>query len=315
MVDTKKNHIPQAGERLKQLRESKNQNQSELANLLQTLLKPYMRPGFVVQQPDISKLEHEETSLDIPELLAYAQLFDVDIAFLLKPHFRALCRSEMRLKRFATDELADQYLCQQESEGRLLTFSHFPSSYFIRDENSKRSRQIAQSHYEETHLYALDAFLNFIFSPISRNSNAQKIAILEKYLNHFRGNFFKRLRFFSRIGFPSTTNFPNFELLQNKSTLLMLAPIMQKQGDAFLEIHDETICQEVFDFYFCQLNILDADLTLVRIGMETLERLQKRGSMESAIRFFYQELATRNPEDKEAVLENFSEDMQVLLKT
>ena len=95
----------------------------------------------------------------------------------------------------------------------------------------------------------------------------------------------------------------------------MLAPIMQKQGDVFLEIHDETICQEVFDFYFCQLNILDADLTLVRIGMETLERLQKQGSMESAIRFFYQELATRNPEDKEAVLENFSEDMQVLLKT
>jgi transcriptional regulator with XRE-family HTH domain len=174
-------HIPQQGPTLRELREKLDKTQSEMADLLESPLKPYMGSGFTIQQSDISRLEREESILDIPRMLAYAHLFNVDIGLLLKPHFQTLCKSEMRLQHFDTDAEADKYLCEMENKGRILAFSHLPSSFFISETTSPRFQQIIQANYTETHFYTLDALLNFLFSPISRYDNAKKISILGKY--------------------------------------------------------------------------------------------------------------------------------------
>ncbi|MDD5391997.1 MAG: helix-turn-helix transcriptional regulator [Thiothrix sp.] len=303
-------HIPQQGQKLRELREKLDKTQAEMADLLEAPLKPHMGTGFTIQQSDISRLEREESILDVPRMLAYAHQFNVDIGTLLKPHFQSLCKSEMRLQHFPTDAEADQYLCEMENKGRILAFSHLPSSFFLAETSSPRFQQITQANYAETHFYTLDALLNFLFSPISRYDNAMKISTLDKYLGHFRRNFAKRLRFFSRASFPRMSRFPNLELLPEKSTLIMLAPVMQyDQGDVLLEIRSETICQEVFNFY-SNVKTLDADVTLIKIGREALELIQQGSSIEQSVRFFYQEVVKRSPEDGEAILENFNADMR-----
>ncbi len=194
-----------------------------MASLVQNFLKPHMKPGFSVLQPDISRLECEDTALDIPKLLAYAYLFKVDISVLLKPHFQAFCQSEFRLQHFALDAEVDQYLCQMEDEGRILAYSQFPSSFFVNGHHdSGRFQQIAHPDYVETHIHTLDSLLNFIFSPISRYSYAAREDILLQYLEHFRQKS-KHLHFFSRASFSTTSLFPSLILLPKKSTLIMLS--------------------------------------------------------------------------------------------
>jgi hypothetical protein len=93
----------------------------------------------------------------------------------------------------------------------------------------------------------------------------------------------------------------------------MLAPVMQyDQGDVLLEIRSASICEEVFNFY-STVKTLDADVTLIKIGREALELIQQGSSIEQSVRFFYQEVVKRSPEDGEAILENFNADMRPLL--
>jgi len=315
-ADTQNRHIPQDGKRLKALRQIKGLSQAGLAQALQTLIKPYMKHGFVIQQPDIARIELEKATLDVPELLGYSQFFGTDIDDLLKPHFRSLHKNAFCLQQFSTDSDADDYFTRMEAAGRILAYSQFPSSFFmVNQATNRRFKQIAQPDYCETHLHTLDSLLSFIFSPISRYGYAQRDSILERYVEHFRQRHHKRLYFFSRASFTPHSLFPNLVLLPEKATLLMLAPIMQQQqGDVFLEIHDEVICKQVHDFYFQTVPLLEANVTLLRIGRETLALLQDGISMEMSIRFFYEEIQKRSPEDSAAVLENFSVDIQEMLK-
>lgn len=310
-----KGHIPQDGKKLRELRKAASQNQTELADRLLDFLKPHMRPGFLLQQHDIARLELENTPMDVAELLGYSHLFGVDIDHLLKPHFRSLHKSAFRLQQFLLDDEADNYLCELENAGRILVYSQFPSSFFIHPpQDSVRFQQIARLDYQETHFHTLDSLLNFIFSPISRYSYAERDVILTRYLEHFRHKHSKRLQFFSRAAFTPDSLFPNLVLLPEKSTLLMLAPIMRHtQGDVFLEVHDEAICGQVREFYFHQVNTLDADITLLKIGRETLELLQEGENMESAIQFFHAETLKRSPEDSKTILENFRPDLREML--
>ncbi|MEN9503518.1 MAG: hypothetical protein RI964_2803 [Pseudomonadota bacterium] len=304
-------HIPQNGQKLRDLREKIDATQAEMADKLTNPLKPYMGTGFVIQQSDISRLEREETALDIPRLLAYAQSFNIDIGVLLKPHFQTLCTSEIRWQRFATNEKADAYLCQLESQGRLLAYSQFPSSFFSTARDTPRFQQIAQADYADTEIYTIDAFLNFLFSPISYYSNAEKIQILHKYLNYFRSSSVKHIRFFSRSEFPNMSRFSNLELLKEKSTLIMLAPIMQQnQGDVFLEVNSPTICEEVYDFYQFQVRKLDDHIAFIKIGIETLELMQQDTPLETAVLFFYREVCKRSNDESLIIRENFSPDWQ-----
>lgn len=314
-ADTQNRHIPQDGKRLKALRQIKGLSQAGLAQALQALIKPYMKNGFVIQQPDIARIELEKSTLDVPELLGYSQFFGTDIDDLLKPHFRSLHKNAFCLQQFSTDSDADDYFTRMEEAGRILAYSHFPSSFFMENQaTNRRFQQIAQTDYCETHLYTLDSLLSFIFSPISRYGYAQRDSILERYVEHFRQRHNKRLYLFSRASFTPHSLFPNLVLLPEKATLLMLAPIMQQQqGDVFLEIHDELICKQVHDFYFQTVPLLETSIPLLRIGRETLALLQDGVSMENAIRFFYDEVQKRSPEDAEAVLQNVGQDIQDIL--
>jgi hypothetical protein len=95
----------------------------------------------------------------------------------------------------------------------------------------------------------------------------------------------------------------------------MMAPVMQHdQGDVFLEIRSGSLCKEIHEFYFHKIKTLDVDISLLRIGQETLELLQQGVSLESAVRFFYDEVQKRSPEDSAAILENFSVDIQEMLR-
>lgn len=306
---------PQNGQRLKELRLALGKNQSEMAGLLQKQLKPNMPHGFVVQQPDISRLEREQTALDIPKLLAYTTVFDVDIATLLNEQFNGLCNSEVLLRHFASNQTAAEYLSMMENDGRTLAYSQFPASYFLPNrENNCRFEQIARADYPEVHMYTLDALLNFIFSPICHYSYQERQQIFHNYLQHFRHSCVKNLRFFSRTEFPGTNLFPNLLILPKKSTLIMLAPVMQRQqGDVFLEIRSQEIFQQVYNFYYKQVVPLDATMNLLKIGHETLAMLEQGFSMERAIRFFYTEIKKRSPEDRAVIYENFSTDIQEML--
>lgn len=110
------------------------------------------------------------------------------------------------------------------------------------------------------------------------------------------------------------SRFPNLELLPNKSTLIMLAPIMQYgQGDVFLEIRSQKVCQEVSDFYHFTVDKLDADISLLKIGLDTLEIMQQGTQLNDAAVFFYQQVIQRSCDDSDTILENFSQDMQEML--
>ena len=304
-------HIPQNGQKLRELREKIHATQGEVADKLTEPLKPYMGKGFVIQQSDISRLEREETALDIPRMLAYAQSFNIDISLLLKPHFQGLCTSEIRWQRFDTNEAADAYLCDLENQGRLLAYSQFPSSFFSTARNTPRFQQIAQPDYADTEIYTIDSFLNFLFSPITYYSHAEKIQILTNYLNYFRSSSVKHIRFFSRSEFPNMSRFSNLELLREKSTLVMLAPIMQQdQGDVFLEVNNPQICEEVYQFYQFQVKKLDDHIAFIKIGIETLELMQQNTPLETAVLFFYREVCKRSNDESLSIRENFSPDWQ-----
>ncbi|WGZ92620.1 MAG: hypothetical protein QJT81_12150 [Candidatus Thiothrix putei] len=81
----------------------------------------------------------------------------------------------------------------------------------------------------------------------------------------------------------------------------------------WIGLEDELICKQVHDFYFQTVPLLEANVVLLRIGRETLALLQDGISMESSIRFFYDEVRKRSPEDAEAVLQNVGQDMQDIL--
>lgn len=59
---------------------------------------------------------------------------------------------------------------------------------------------------------------------------------------------------------------------------------------------------------------LDADISLLKIGLQALEMMQNDGSRDDALIFFYQEVVSRSHDDRTAILENFSPDTQTMLK-
>lgn len=73
------------------------------------------------------------------------------------------------------------------------------------------------------------------------------------------------------------------------------------------------INKEVRSFYYEDVIPLDADITLLKTGLETLEMLVHGVSMEGAIRFFYEETRKRSPEDCAIIMENFGPDMREML--
>lgn len=309
-------HIPQVGKQLRRLRSRLRKTQTQMADTLEIMLKPHREPGFSMQQSDISRLEHEKNTADISVLLAYCQLGNIDVGELLKPHYREWINSQITLRNFTTDKEADKYLRELENEGRLLAFSQFPSAFFQPSAdtadvpNSPRFRQISAADYEEYQFYTIDSLLNFLFSPSSRYTLEERKNTLERYLQAFCGNRFKRLYFFSRHTFPVMSRFPNLELLYKKKTLIMLAPIMTRnKGDVFLEICNDELCKTVYDFYMQDVEPLEGNITLLRCGLHAIEHRLLGHSIEEGITVFAEMVKQRTYEHK-VILENFSQDIR-----
>lgn len=301
-------HIPQLGAQLKKLRQRLKQTQEQMATSLEKLLKPYQEKGFSLSQSDISRLENEKFSIDVPMLLAYGHLGNLYSGELLKPHYREWLSSQVTMRHFGSDEQADAYLCKLEEKGRLLAFSQFPSSFFqsSEDNSSERSRQIGARGYEEMQFYTIDSLMNFLFSPSSRYTLPERKTILQRYIKVFHRNRFKQLYFFSRHAFPIMSRFPNLELLYEKKTLIMLAPIMTKHdGDVFLEIRDEQLCETVYDFYMHEVEPIEDSLDLLRCAIEAVDDMLNHHSIEHALEIF-SALVKQRIFEHDAILENFS---------
>lgn len=306
-------HIPQVGKQLRRLRARLKKTQAQMADLLENLLKPNREAGFAMHQSDISRYELEHNPIDISVLLAYSQLGDIDVGELLKPHYRDWINSQITLRNLTTDKEADDYLRELESEGRLLAFSQFPSAFFQPSSempDSPRFQQISAPNYEEFQFYTIDSLLNFLFSPSSRYSFAERKTVLERYLAVFCGNRFKRLYFFSRHAFPVMSRFPNLELLYKKKTLIMLAPIMTRtKGDVFLEICNAELCDTVYDFYMQDVEPLEGNINLLRCGLQAVEHMLSGHSIEEGIALFAEQIKQRTYEHK-TILDNFSQDIR-----
>ena len=313
----KRTNVPQDGAKLCQLREGVGKTQSGLAEALEALLKPHMKLGYTIQQADISRLEREDTSIDIPKLLAYAFHFQIDIANLLKPGFQVLCKSDIHLQDFASPEAANEYLFDLERGGRTLVYSSFPSDLFSLDEESNtRYQQIAKPWYNSTEIYTIDAFLSFLFSPVSAYSIDDKVRILTRYLDYFRSNMRHRLSFFSRAALPNLRHVRSMELLPECGLLLVPSPVLSpEQSDAFFEIRGAELFEKAQNFYD-QIPMLDGNLLFLRIGLDTLERLRDGSPARDAIRYFYQEVDRRtiDPAQAQEVLENFSPEIQAMIR-
>ncbi len=305
---------PQNGERLRELRQSTGKNQAEMATELEKILKPHMWVGYTIQQADVSRLELERSAIDLPKLLGYASYFKLDIANLLKPKFQPFCKSDTHLQIFEDTEQANQYLTQLEKGGRILVYTQFPSDFFCTEPQGQRLLQIAKADYPATEIYSLDAFLSFLFSPVSAYSLDEKTEILTRYLGYFRNNLRHNLRFFTRSTLSGLSHVPNMEILPEGKALLLPSPVLQhRQGDAFFELRSAELFEKAYGFYQ-QLHTLDGNLVFLRIGLETLDRMRDGSPARDAIRFFYQEVCKRTFDCASAVLENFSPEIQEMIK-
>jgi len=307
-------NVPQCGAKLLELRSSMGETQSTIATGLQQLLKPHMPLGYTIQQADISRLEREDTAIDLPKLLAYAHYFHADIASLLKPAFQDFCRSDIHLQHFETAKQMDQYLYDLEQGGRILVYSRFPSDFFVTEQAHSRYQQIAQPSYSTTELYTLDAYLNFLFSPVTYYSIETKCLILQRYVDYFRQNLRRHLRFFTRANVPSLQYMPDLEILPQGKVLVLQAPLLQSsQCDAVFEIRNQEAYENALNFYQ-QLATLDSHIALLRIGLDTLKIIEQGSPTRDAIRFFYEEVNQRTFDCIDSVMENFSPEIQAMLK-
>lgn len=305
-----KHHIPQVGKQLVRLRKKLKKTQTEMAEALEKLIKPHREAGYTLQQTDVSRLENEKISTDITTLLAYSQLGSLYVGELLKPQYRDWLSNQVTLRHFGTDTQADKYLCKLEEHGRLLAFSQFPSAFFQLPRDSLRSQQISARNYEELQFYTIDSLLNFLFSPSSRYTLAERKTILERYLRLFHRNRFKQIYFFSRHAFPIMSRFPNLELLYEKKTLIMLAPVMtQSNGDVFLEIRDEQLCETVYQFYMHEVEPLEDNMDLLRCALAAIEHMLAGHGIEQGVALFT-ERVKRHIFDHDIILENFSLDIR-----
>lgn len=317
--------IPQNSMRMKNKHEqlrSLYKTETALANAMVEEMRHHHEKAWI-DQPGVNRLLNGKEAATTLELLVLAKLLQSPFSDLLKTELQPYCHSSesvtLKLKQQKTAEESDLYLSELESEGRILVFSEFPSILFATDQHHQRIAQMIQPSYENTEYYTVDAYLNFLFSIASSFSLEKRIAILEQYIQYFgckQGNSKRRIAFFSRHGYSVMSRFSNLELFPKKNILIMLAPILQEnEGDIFLEIHDQTLCKEVENFYANHIETLRNPLHLLEIGKATLTNRLNGMCLEDAIWWFYQkcqqlmEFST----DADVIWNNFNPEVQTLL--
>lgn len=309
---------PQDAAMLKSLRQDQLRlSQTQMAEALSNVFYEVVGKRYVVQQPDICRLESNDSALDISKLLAYSYLGKTDIRALLKDDYKKLlCNigSDMHAQRFDSDTEAEQRLLELEQKQRLLISAQFPSSFFRMDKNSERYTQLNSPDYEARELYTIDSFISFLFSPIGQYSLDQKKAILDEYLRYFQGNNFRQLNFFPRSILPKHSLLTCMELLPEQEMLLIPGPITHDgEGDSFIEVRDQGIYEAATQFYR-RLRMFENSMVYLRIGMAALEKMRDGSpARESIVEFGMEILRTRDLNAKEAI-RYFSPEIQHMIK-
>ncbi|MEZ5449361.1 MAG: helix-turn-helix transcriptional regulator [Thiolinea sp.] len=152
---SKKIIVPQKGETLKDLRDRRNLSQLRMAEQLEKVLYDATQVRYSIQQSDVSRLETEKATIDLPKLLAYVLLCKVSASELITAPFNVLLNhpGAMRLHTFTRDQDAERKLLELEQGGRVLISPEFPSSFFRLSPDSSRFKQLDSPDYLSREIY------------------------------------------------------------------------------------------------------------------------------------------------------------------
>ncbi|MEZ5476349.1 MAG: helix-turn-helix transcriptional regulator [Thiolinea sp.] len=312
---SKKIIVPQKGETLKDLRDRRNLSQLRMAEQLEKVLYDATQVRYSIQQSDVSRLETEKATIDLPKLLAYVLLCKVSASELITAPFNVLLNhpGAMRLHTFTRDQDAERKLLELEQGGRVLISPEFPSSFFRLSPDSSRFKQLDSPDYLSREIYTAEAFLNFLFSPVSRYSLEDKTHILKTCIQYFQQSINHNLFFFSASQLPTFSQLPTLQLLPARRTLLISAPAHNfHSGDAFIEISDPGIYTDAAAFY-SKLPTFENSTIYLRIGLETLEKMRAGGLAREAIQFFGREVMRTRDSNALTVIKSFSPEIQQML--
>ncbi len=312
----KKIIIPQLGEALRELRG--NLPQTTLAEKLEALLRAKFGIQYKcsISQSDISRFETDDAAIDLPKLLAYVVYFKASVSDLITPEFSNLLNPhrDIQLHQLSSDSEAEAILTELEQGERIVVSPKFPSSFFGLRETSKRFKQLNAPGYRSTEIYTIEALLHFLFSPVGRYSVEQKLSKLEACLDFFRANINRRLFFFSESSLPEKSQLPAIELLPQRKSLLVAAPVNQMlMGDAFIEISNQKIYYSIADFY-SKLPFFESSIAFLHIGLETLEKMRDEDDLTEAMVFFGQEVKRTRDRKFMTIIKCFNPEVQELIK-
>lgn len=129
-----------------------------------------------------------------------------------------------------------------------MVYSSFPSPLYLparlqQGAWQRRLRLFLEGGCHTAEFYTLEGLLNFVFSPISPYTQADKLAVLDGYLGLFSENYRNSLTFFSQHSHQATglvQPFADVELIPSQNLLLFPAPVLAHD---FIEIHNAKLGQ------------------------------------------------------------------------
>lgn len=210
-----------------------------------------------VSEQQVNYLINEDVELDIPKALALAHVLDSFVVDFLPKKYSEIGDFDMKLRSFPSASVADEYLLQLETNGRLFITSHFPSYIYVPTEyfrehsaverlnHGKRLAQLQEDTSFTTEYYDIFSILEFVFGTFSYTySYSEKVKILNTYLEMFSDSRKNRLYFFSTQ--LQNKKFSTYQLDRKNKAIVMNTPLYES---CFLEIRHPTIYRVVSKFF------------------------------------------------------------------
>lgn len=309
--------IPQVGDKLKELREKTALSQTKFAIKLEQLYYEETQERHGIQQSEVCRLEREEMPVSLKTLLAYTLVGNTKASDLVNGHFNHLLSQPggLKLHTFTDNDAADQRLYELEKFSRILVSPEFPSSFFRLKKDNKRYQQFNSPDYESMEIYTAESYLNFLFSPVSPYTLNDKTHMLETCIDYFQKSINRNLHFFSIKRLPEFSQLPTMQLLPERKSLLLSAPVNNYQtGDAFIEVNDRKIYNETYRFYR-GLPIFENSMICLRIGLEALEKMRNGRPAREAIIFFGREIKRTRDKTAATIISSFSPEIQDMINS
>lgn len=290
---------PQNGQLIRELREMSGLRQNEFVEKINAALKNLI-PGLPISetltQTMVSDIERNKADLRVLHLFAFSNFFKVSPAELLVEPLPRMQQSAVRLvakKSFADaiqgqrqcKDATKQFLCPTELfSDSFLVCSQFPYGIFTSEECFSCYDKPGLHDAIHLEFYPMEAFINFLFSPVSRLGRNAKISVLGRILKFFGESVHRQIYFMSPHG--------------NEHTIDPCMYILPKQGNvAFLfgnggndlrliEVKDRELTDTLYKYYR-QMQVVRDGLRLVAIARDVLQQGETHSIRDEA-REFYQ---------------------------